>query len=449
MTRGSGRIRAAPAPSLWRRIARRRPPAPVRLLESLMAAEWSGMKLGLDHFQRLLAHLGHPERVTPAVLVGGTNGKGSVAAMMAAVLRAAGYRTGLYSSPHLVSYRERIQIDGRPIRPSAVAAGMTEIGPAIERHGASFFEAMTALAMIHFARQAADIAVYEVGIGGALDATNAVPDPLVSVVVSVGLDHTEVLGPTLAHIARDKAGIARPQRPFVIGARGANRLLLGLEAKRRSAEPLLVGVDGKYRIEVLAATGSRFTYSSAGHAIRHLDLGLAGRHQVRNAACALLALGALPGYRVARGVRSGLRRVAWPGRLERVRPWLLVDGAHNADGARALAEHLRRFYADRPLVALAGMVEGKRPRSFARALGRAVGRVVVTEPASARRVPAAKLGLDFRAAGFQVAVEPDPKRALALARTSAGRGGLVVACGSLYLIGLILQLAGRRPLAGR
>jgi dihydrofolate synthase/folylpolyglutamate synthase len=288
-----------------------------------------------------------------------------------------------------------------------------------------------------------------VGIGGALDATNAVEDPLVSVVVSVGLDHMEVLGPTLAHIARDKAGIARPGRPFVIGARGATRILLGLEAKRRSADPLLVGVDGRYRIESLAATGSRFTYSSAGRALRHLALGLAGRHQVRNAACALLALGALPGYRVARGVRPGLKRVRWPGRLDRVRPWLLVDGAHNADGARALAEHLRRFYADRPLVALAGMVEGKRPRSFARALGRAVGRVVVTEPPSTRRMPTAKLAGDFRAAGFQVAAEPDPKRALALARRSAGPGGLVVACGSLYLVGRILELAGRRLPAGR
>ncbi|HWN81674.1 MAG TPA: Mur ligase family protein, partial [Candidatus Udaeobacter sp.] len=155
-----------------------------------MTREWSGMRLGLGHFRHLLRDLGHPERATPAILVGGTNGKGSTAAMMAAILSAAGYRTGLYTSPHLVSYRERIRIDGRAIPEAAVAAQLKSIGPALERHRSSFFEAMTALAMRHFAAESVEVAVYEVGIGGAKDATNAV-DPMVSVVVSVGLDHMD------------------------------------------------------------------------------------------------------------------------------------------------------------------------------------------------------------------------------------------------------------------
>jgi dihydrofolate synthase/folylpolyglutamate synthase len=302
---------------------------------------------------------------------------------------------------------------------------------------------MTALAFSHFAEESAEIAVLEVGIGGALDAVNAV-DPRVSVVVSVGLDHMDVLGPTLGHIARDKAGIARPGRPFVIGARGAARLLLGLEARRRGATPLLLGVDGRYRIEALGPAGSRFTYASGGHALRHLELGLAGRHQVRNAATALLALGALAGFRLGPGVRPGLARVTWPGRLEFVRPWLLVDGAHNPAGGRALGDYLRRFFARRPLVLLAGMVEGKRPRAFARALGRAASQVVVTEPPSSRRIPAGALAPEFARMGFTTAVEPDPARALARARALAGRDGLVVVCGSLYLVGEIVRRVGWR-----
>ncbi len=405
-----------------------------------MAREWSGMRLGLAHFRRLLSAIGHPERATPAVLVGGTNGKGSVAAMMASILTAAGYRTGLYTSPHLVSYRERIRIDGGAIPEAAVAACMRSLAPAIERHASSFFEAMTALALTHFAHESAEIAVLEVGIGGTLDATNAV-DPRVSVVVSVGLDHMDVLGPTLGHIARDKAGIARRGRPFVIGARGASRRLLALAARRRGGELLQVGVDGRYRIETLTPTGSRFTYRSSGHALRDLELGLAGAHQVRNAATALLGLGALAGFRVGKGVRPGLRQVVWPGRLQFLRPWLLVDGAHNPPGGRALAEYLEQFFARRELVLVVGMVQGKRPQAFARTLRNATHQVVVTEPPSSRRIPAAELAGEYARQGFVVAIEPDLRRALARARAWAGRRGLVVACGSLYLVGEILRLA--------
>jgi dihydrofolate synthase/folylpolyglutamate synthase len=418
--------------------------AGVRLLTDLMGREWSGMKLGLTRFRQLLAALEHPEARTPAILVGGTNGKGSVAAALASMLSAAGYRTGLYSSPHLLSYRERVRVDGRAIRPAAVAAAMEILGPAIEAHGSSFFEAMTALAFLHFAREKVDIAVLEVGIGGALDATNVV-DPLVSVVVSVGLDHMDVLGPTITDIARDKAGIARPDRPFVIGAVGKGRTALLAAADRAGACPLLVGADGRYRVEELRADGSRFTFRGPALEAAHLELGLAGGHQVRNAACALLALGALPEFPAAAGVRPGLARFRWPGRMERVTPWLLVDGAHNAEGARVLAAHLRRFFGGRKVVAVTGMVAGKRPRAFARALCGAVHSVVVTAPPSARAIPAAALAADLQSAGLRAAVAPDIATALERARTAAGARGLVVACGSLYLVGAVLRILGRRP----
>ncbi len=419
--------------------------SPVRVLEDLMGREWSGMKLGLTRFRPLLAAIGNPEARVPAILVGGTNGKGSVAAALASMLSAAGYRTGLYSSPHLLSYRERVRVDGRAIRPAEVEAAMAILAAPIQVHGVSFFEAMTALAFVHFARVEADVAVLEVGIGGTLDATNVV-DPVASVVVSVGLDHMEVLGPTIRAIARDKAGIARPGRPLVIGARGAARAELVAGARRVGAEPLLIGQDGRYRLEELQADGSRMAFRSDALVADHLALGLAGRHQVRNAACALLALGALPGFpHAVEGARPGLARVRWPGRLERVEPWLLIDGAHNTDGARALAAHLERFHGERRIVLLTGMVKGKRPRAFARALGGQVEGVVVTEPQSSRALPADSVAASFRRISVPTAVEPDRSRALALARQAAGPRGLVVACGSLYLVGAVLRLLGRRP----
>jgi dihydrofolate synthase/folylpolyglutamate synthase len=412
----------------------------------LLDQEWSGMKLGLTRFRRLLAQVGHPERATPAILVGGTNGKGSVAAALAAMLAAAGYRVGLYSSPHLLSYRERVRVDGRAIRPAEVEAGMEVLAPAMAAHGASFFEAMTALALLHFARVEVDLAVLEVGIGGALDATNVV-DPLLSVVVSVGLDHTEVLGPTITHIARDKAGIARAKRPFVVGARGQARAVLVAEAERRGALPLVVGRDGRYRVEELRVDSSRFGFASSRLAAAHLELGLPGRHQVRNAACALLGLGALnhfPADRIAAGVRPGLARWRWPGRLERLAPWLLVDGAHNPAGARVLAAHLRRFFHDRRLVVVVGMVAGKRPRAFGAALRGATSTAVVTQPPGERAVPAAHLAVELERAGFVCMVEPELARAVARARAKAGPKGIVVVCGSLYLVGAVLRLLGRR-----
>lgn len=410
-----------------------------------MRHEWSGMKLGLDRFRRLLAEVGHPEVHFPAVLVGGTNGKGSAAAALASMLSAAGYRTGLYSSPHLLSLRERVRVDGRAIRRAEVSSVMEVLGPAMAANGASFFEAMTALALLHFARRQVEVAVLEVGIGGALDATNAV-DPIASVVVSVGLDHTEVLGPTIAAIARDKAGIARPGRPFVIGARGQARPVLLAEAEHRGARPLLVGVDGRYRIEEVGADSSRFTFAANGFRADHLELGLAGRHQVHNAACALLALVALEPLfpRATSGVKRGLARLKWPGRLERITPWLLIDGAHNPAGARVLADHVRRFAGDRRVIVVAGMVAGKQPRAFARALRAIAAGAVLTEPPSERAVAADRLAADFRSAGIRTAAERDPARALARAREAAGPDGLVVLCGSLYLVGSVMRLLHRR-----
>jgi dihydrofolate synthase/folylpolyglutamate synthase len=261
----------------------------------------------------------------------------------------------------------------------------------------------------------------------------------------VGVDHTNVLGKTLAEIARDKAGIARRERPFILAAAGSARESLINEAERRGAHPLILGRDGRYRIQELRVESSRFSFVSDAFNASRLELGIAGRHQVRNAACALLALGTLKSFPASPGVRPGLARLRWPGRLERLAPWLIVDGAHNALGARALAEHLGKFYGDRRVVALVGMAGARRPFAFARALKSGIAGVVLTEPPSKRAVPAPVLAGEFRRAGLRGWVEPGVKEALERARSAAGSGGLVVGCGSLYLVGAVLRLLRRRP----
>ncbi|MGD8394824.1 MAG: Mur ligase family protein [Candidatus Eiseniibacteriota bacterium] len=440
------------------------------------------MKLGLDRFRAMLRDLDHPERRLATVLVAGTNGKGSVAAILARLLEATGYRTGLSTSPHLLGYRERVRVDGRAIDRTGVARCMRELAPVLERHGGSFFEAMTGLALVHFVRQAVDIAVFEVGLGGRLDATN-VGRPEVSVVVGIALDHTRILGPTIERIACEKVAIARRGRPLVIGARGRARAVLEREARARGARPLTLGRDAHYRTLEVGTDGSELTYS--GRHLGHVRarLALPGRHQVRNAAVALLAAECL----VARGwqlgnVERALATVRWPGRLEYLprtdrargtgldggqRPALLLDGAHNPDGARALARYLDEVYRDggqagsrlavhrhrngpgrrrnghgqRRIVAVVGMLERSDLRRFLGDLRPLVDDWVLTRPPGERGMNPVDVAT---ALDRPALIEPDVARALARAERRAGPEGLVCVCGSLRTIGAAMRARGRR-----
>ena len=244
---------------------------PTRLLDRLVRTERSGMKLGLDRFRRVLADLGHPERRLRTVLVAGTNGKGSVATILARLLQTSGYRTGLFTSPHLLGYRERVRIDGRAISRRQIGECMRTLGPALERRGCSFFEAITGLGIVHFERQAVDVAVFEVGLGGRLDATN-VGTPLAGVVVGIGMDHTHILGHTIAAIAREKVAIARRGRPLVIGASGRARTELEEECARRGARSVILGREARYRTLALGPVSSRFSYRGLRNHLQHAEL---------------------------------------------------------------------------------------------------------------------------------------------------------------------------------
>ena len=386
---------------------------------------------GLERIRAFLARLGHPEEAYPVALVGGTNGKGTTARALAAILEEAGFRVGLYTSPHLVDFRERIQVQGRPIPEEKLLALLAELRPHAERLEASFFEVATALALLHFAREGVEFAVLEVGLGGRLDATNAT-EPVLSVVTTVGHDHLEVLGPTLKDVAREKAGIFRGGVPALTAARGEGLGVLRAEALARKTPLWVLGEDFHAEGVEALPQGLAFTLrlERTGEALR-LTARLLGPHQAEN-----LALAALSGRLLGAGweaVKRGVARAENPGRLQRLL-WrgreLLLDGAHNPEGALALREALR-FHGLLPAAFVLGFSRDKDHAAMAEAL-RGVGPVVLTRYASPRSEdPRALLPL-FPGAK----VVEDPLEALEEAFSREGR---VVVAGSLYLVGEVLR----------
>jgi len=391
-----------------------------------------GMKFGLEAMRALVAEMGHPERACPVLLVAGTNGKGSVAAYCDSVLRASGLRTGRYTSPHLVRVNERIAVGGRAITDGDLARAVREVRDAatrLVRRGVldahpTYFEVLTAAAFAHFRRKRVEVAVVEVGLGGRLDATN-VSDPVASAIVSVDFDHEVYLGRTLASIAREKAGVMRPGRATVIG-------------------PL----RGEARRAVLArarAVGARVVEARGRRLSGELQP-LPGAHQRDNlrVAIRLLEEARRAGLPVdLRTLPRALARTRWPGRLERVAgdPPLLLDGAHNPAGARALAAHLA---PGPPYVLLFGAMEDKDVRGLARALFPRAAEIVLTRPRIARAATPEALARRAGRLATRAHREPSVARALSLARRLAReRGATVVVAGSLYLVGAVTALLER------
>src|SRR5512140_343823 len=335
------------------------------------------MRFGLERMERALAALGHPQRRYAVLHVGGTNGKGSTCAMAAAALAAAGHRVGLYTSPHLVSFAERIQVEGVPIPEAALAAAIDEIRRACPWHDAggegerlTYFEFATLAGLLHFARAGVDVAVVEVGLGGRFDATTAV-SPRVTAVARIGLDHTQLLGDTVEQIAFEKAGIFKAGVPAVVHALQPPGALetLRAEARRRSAPFVVAPADWPGAV-ALAGPHQRGNAALAAEALRQLD-----RAGV-----------AVPAGAIARGIATA----RWPGRLEEV-AGVLLDGAHNPDGAAALAAALRALHPARPVELVFGVLSDKDHAGMLAALAPAVRRLHVVAPATPRARPAAEV----------------------------------------------------------
>jgi dihydrofolate synthase / folylpolyglutamate synthase len=400
----------------------------------LFSLETIGIKLGLSQITRLLEILGHPERAYRTVTVAGTNGKGSVTAMIERGLRAAGRRTGRYTSPHLVSIEERIAINGLPIAAETFDALAERV-----RHAAatfdsppSFFEATTALALLAFQEAGVTDAVLEVGLGGRLDATNVVDSPVVAI-TSIALDHQEYLGTTLAEIAREKAGIIKPGAVVIVGTNPPEVLeVIGEVAAEREAMVIhaLVGVRASASASAQDTTLHVMTVRAD---YGECALRLVGRHQVANAVIAVRVLESLPDVS-ADAIRTAMSDVEWPARLEWLR-WIghdiLLDGAHNPAGAQALASFLEEM-VPHPVPIVIGVMRDKAAEEIVRALARRASLFVATAAPSPRAMDPAALGALCRATGVTTVEVDEPGEGVAMA---ARHGEPVVIAGSLYLAG--------------
>lgn len=420
----------------------------------LRTATAAGEKPGLARVQFLLDALGRPQDAFPALHVAGTNGKGSTCAMMAAILRQAGLRVGMFTSPHLIRYNERIVVDGESIADDRLAALLERLEPlsVAARANPSVgqpteFEVATALALAYFAEQKVDVAVVEVGLGGRLDSTNVVR-PAVSVITPIGIDHADVLGSTLSAIAAEKAGILRARVPVIIGPQREDAgNIIRRRARQLGAPMIEAQVDFEGRLQKMSTSETIFSVRFHNDWLHNVHIPVVGAHQVDNAALAVAAVNVFMNgahqktIRHEDSVRRGLATVRWPGRFETVlrAPLTIVDGAHNEQSAQALAATLQAVASGRQIVFVIGTLAEKPVLKMLQSLLPLAAGVICTKPSQGRTPPLepeklAELAVALFPTGF-VRVEADPSAALTQARQIAGEDGIVVVCGSLYLVG--------------
>ena len=409
-------------------------------LDFLFDREVERMQLGLDRVERALALCGSPHSRFPSLHIAGTNGKGSTAALLHAVLRAAGYRVGLYTSPHLLDFCERIRLGDGWIRQQDVVDGVawirSRLGPA--QLGLTPFELMTLLAFVAFARAEVDIAVVEVGLGGRLDATNVL-SPLVTTITQIGLDHQAYLGSDLARIAAEKGGIIKPGVPVVVGRMEADSQAVLIDIARRRGSPSLV-----YGRDFWADAGSgHFGYRGRARQYENLPLGLAGAFQVDNAAAALASLECLTADFPVSGAQlcHGLRQVVWPGRFQTVsdQPLVILDGAHNPYAVAALVSALPAVLGERRVRLLFGVMSDKDWPSMVPPLARIADQAVVTRLRNPRAADPQAVATAF-AEACPTRVCSDARAACQQLLDGADADTAVVVCGSLFLVGEVLPL---------
>lgn len=399
--------------------------------------QWQAHAPGLERIRALLGQLGDPQRQLRFVHVAGTNGKGSVCACLASVLRAAGYRVGLCTSPFLEDFRERIQVDGELISPEDLGTLTEQVRPVAEAmpDHPTEFELITAVAMLYFRQCRCDIVVLEVGLGGTLDSTNVIDPPECAVITALGMDHVKELGPTLADIASAKAGIIKPGSPVVSygGVPEADAVIARTAAERHA--PLTV-VDLS-RLTIKDGDLDAVTFDFDG--LNGIRLPLIGSYQPRNAATAITALRVLRsrGWNIPdSAIRAGLEQVRWPGRFELLRhsPVFLLDGSHNAHGMRATVQSLRDRFPGQKFVFLLSIMADKDVDEMLALLLPLAGQFVTVAAHTPRAMPAETLAEQIRARGGRA--EPAPTIEAGVARAVAlGGTGPVCALGTLYFSG--------------
>ncbi len=410
-----------------------------------------GMKFGLRGIRALLRRLGNPEKRLRCVHIAGSNGKGSTAAMVAAVLTASGYRTGLYTSPHLVDFTERIRIDGKSIPKTRVLRLAARLQRTIEAKRTTFFEAVTAMAFQYFKEEEVDIAVVETGLGGRLDATNVIR-PLVSVITTISLEHADVLGNSLKQIAYEKAGIVKSGVPCVSGVRSDAALRVIRSVCRQRQSRFIDTRRARVRVLRRELSESVLSLAVGGARFPTLTLSLGGNHQARNAVLAIAALQelALQGFKIREeAIRRGLAALSaltgFQGRLllAHRNPSVIADVAHNVESMQALIRALRGLGVERPHVVF-GVMKDKPFRTMIRLLASVARSVSAVQPGTHRSLDAPKIESEFRRLGIPVIYRGNVRSGLRRAMTAARKKGTVLVTGSHFVVGEALAVLKRK-----
>ena len=412
-------------------------------------AQYTGAKNGLENTRALLNQLQIPMTPVPAIHVAGTNGKGSVCAMLDSMLRSKGLKVGLYTSPFLQFYNERIRINGVPVSDDVLARAVTRVKEAADSLAdqgmhPTAFELGTATAFLIFREEKLDITVIEVGLGGRLDPTNVIT-PLVSVITALGMDHMEYLGDTLEKIAGEKAGIVKPGVPVVLYPAKPEAEAVVRAVCEQSKSPLYALRHRQALFHQADAFSSRADFELPGGRMRDVLIPLPGLHQVENALTALTALEVMPGFLISRtAMRRGMERVRWPARLEwtGASPRVLLDGAHNPQGVEALRRFVELFLHREKRVLLAGVLREKLNDKMLADMASLAGEAVIVTPDNHRAMPAAELAKLLRQKGCKARAAQSLPEGLRKAKELAGPEGIIIAAGSLYLAGALRSLLG-------
>ena len=406
-------------------------------LDAMYALRRFGIKLDLDVIGGILKGLGDPQDRMYFVHIAGTNGKGSIAASLAAILVKAGYRVGLFTSPHLVRFNERIRVNGRQISNDHLVDAYMAVNQAYQgKREATFFEITTAMALYEFVREKVDLAVIETGMGGRLDATNIIR-PLVTIISNISIEHRQYLGNTLMEIATEKAGIIKTNIPVVTGVR-QNKAITVIErtAGERSAPCYRLGRAFRIR----RCKNDRFNYYGLDHVWRKLSTSLAGDQQPENAALAISTCELLNRQQMTiteSHVRSGLKNVVWPARLDVIStdPYILLDGAHNLAAARKLAKFISAKLSNRSITLVIGILDDKPYRAMLAVLAPLANRVIVTRASIDRALPPETLAKKARIYSRNIVIQPNVAGAVRYAVTTIGKKDAIVVAGSLYVVG--------------
>lgn len=409
-------------------------------LDYLYRLEKFGMIFGLEKIKAILEAIGNPHLEIQTIHIGGTNGKGSTAAMMASILQQEGYHVGLYTSPHLIRFTERIKVDGKEIDPEVVAELTDWIRERIEITGVTppftFFDFTTAMALLYFKQKRVDLAILEVGLGGRLDSTNVV-EPLLSVITNVSKDHEEVLGRTLLKIAYEKAGIIKKGRPLVTAASQPQILRMFSKICKEKGSPFYrMGKEFSY----VPCERGHFHYRGIHRKFWDLTVNLPGPHQIINAVTALGAMEVLDdlGYVVSNeAMINGLNRVEWPGRLEMVcsSPRVFLDGAHNPAGALVLKESLQKEFEYNRLILIIGIMKDKNYKFILRTLAPIADHLILTQPNIPRAASPELLQKSLGRNGKKVEIVQGVQRAIDRGLSMASSEDLICITGSLYTVG--------------